>query len=566
MLLALSSPLSCSSSGSDGPDAIYQLDGAENGGIPPTPDIIESTQDTLATLTDSAVEDVMPDSLNVDVVEDILSSTDSQIPDTSPTDTADILVADTQPDIEDTATEISDGKTGEDSWVEDGSSEDISEPPPKGDCCEEGEFAGCLDNACESLICEADPYCCSFKWDSICVDKAMELCTVCLPPLGEDCCTANQVPGCDQIPCAQAVCAIDPYCCENEWDSACVECASGGTSFDGVNCATLSNECDCPPLPPTHEELAAHWSPVWYHDTDDTDYEADYITAFDFDGDFISNNNWENLHTAAADLSAVIYYAVIETNTHWFVYYMDFHPRDWADDCNPFPWVLEPCHENDMEGAMVVIRKTSEPYGTFVVLYTEAHNTLHMFQKNGGGLTSKSNPHLEDTHATFENGSHPELYVEAKGHGVCALYYDGPSHCKHPVEGNPPPFPGGDGIVYRHGEVAETPTSGMDTDVSYALVPFISTIWPRREDVCDQNCTFDIEMTYESATLGKAFNGDTYGADKANPPWAWDDPDDGNVFRGDFFFRPAETLFTHAQVPHTISFEYIHNPYLDAVK
>jgi len=491
-----------------------------------------------------------------------------EIPDITPWDTEDVSFSDIQPDIQNDWMETPDTEPEPDIpdiTTEDISTEDTSEPPPKGDCCEEGENAGCLDGTCEGQVCDVDPYCCAFQWDGQCVDKALEICTICLPPLGEDCCTANLVPGCDQIPCAQAVCAIDPFCCNNSWDSACVECASGGTSFDGIDCSNLLEACDCPPLPITHEQLAAHWSPVWYHDTDDTDYEADYITAFDFDGDFISNNNWENLHTAAADLSAVIYYAVIETTTHWFIYYLDFHPRDWADDCSPFPWVTEPCHENDMEGAMVVVQKTTEPFGAFVVLYTEAHNTLHMFQ-NGGGLTEKSNPHLEETIATFENGSHPELYVEAKGHGVCALYFVGTNHCKHPVNGTPPPFPGGDGIVYRHGEIAEIPSSGEDTDVSYTLVPFISTIWPLRENICNQDCTFDIEMTYESATLGKAFNGDTHGADKANPPWAWDDPDDGNVFRGDFFFRPAESLFTHVHVPHTVSFEYVYNPFLDTVK
>ncbi len=69
-------------------------------------------------------------------------------------------------------------------------------------------------------------------------------------------------------------------------------------------------------------------------------------------------------------------------------------------------------------------------------------------------------------------------------------------------------------------------------------------------------------MTYDGVKLGKAFNGDTWGKDKANPPWAWDDPNDGAVYRGDFFFRPAKTVLTHVKIPLTVSQDYVHNPYL----
>ena len=84
----------------------------------------------------------------------------------------------------------------------------------------------------------------------------------------------------------------------------------------------------------------------------------------------------------------------------------------------------------------------------------------------------------------------------------------------------------------------------------------------RRADICDGGCTFDGEMRYAGMTLGLAFDGDDHGDDKANPPWAWDDPDDGAVARGDFFFRPAETLDKHIKLDGVISKTYLHNPYL----
>ena len=381
-----------------------------------------------------------------------------------------------------------------------------------------------------------------------------------LPP-GE-CCKANEGPGCTTAACESAVCALDDYCCADVWDSLCVTCAQGGTTATAGDCSGVVGACGCEPPPPTHFELAEKWAPVWHHDSDDTDAVADYITAFDFDGDNISNNNWENLHAPEADLRAMIYWSVVETETHWFILYTDFHARDWTEDCDPFLPFKEPCHENDMEGAMVVVRKGTDPFGKFEVLYTEAHNTLHVFTNNPA-IQPASTPNLETEGVSFEDGTHVELYVESKGHGVCALYYDGEGHCQHPTDGAPPPFPGGDGIVFRYnGGLAEVPESGNDPDVGYALLPFEDTVWAHREDVCDDGCMFDGQMTYDGVQLPKAFDGDTWGKDKANPPWAWDDPDDGPVFRGDFFFRPAKAMVTHLDVPGPVSQKYVVNPYL----
>ena len=73
---------------------------------------------------------------------------------------------------------------------------------------------------------------------------------------------------------------------------------------------------------------------------DDTDPSADYITTFDFDGDWDGANNWKN--QPAYPLQAYIYYWTMETDTHWFIGYADFNPRDWTD-FTPF----ETQHKND---------------------------------------------------------------------------------------------------------------------------------------------------------------------------------------------------------------------------
>jgi hypothetical protein len=434
------------------------------------------------------------------------------------------------------------------------------DPPEQGNCCTPTDAPGCLDAGCESSVCAEDPFCCDSGWDATCVSAAGLLCATC----PGTCCELNDTPGCSNAGCEAAVCAIDSFCCSSVWDQWCAQCAAGGLSFAGTNCAEADASCSCPNAIPSHLELAEHWAPVWYHDTDDSSYVSDYITRVDFDGDFISSNNWENLESPGVDLSAVIYWSMVETETHWFILYADFHARDWDEDCTPlFGLFSEPCHENDMEGAMVVVRKVGSPHGTFEALYTEAHNVLHI-HVNDPSIQAGTG-HLEDVGVTFEDGSHPELYVESHGHGVCALYFEASGHCEHPLDGTPPSFPGGDGIVYRHQGFAEVPPSGNADNVSYQLVSLEDTLWPLNKDICDGTCLFDGTFNYEGAIVSKAFDGDSWGNDKANPPWAWDDPDDGPVFRGDLFFRPAHALKTHLNVPGQVSELYLYNPYLDAI-
>ena len=84
----------------------------------------------------------------------------------------------------------------------------------------------------------------------------------------------------------------------------------------------------CASTTPT-EDLARHYAPVIRQGVVS---DQDYITAVDFDGDWIGNNNWENQPTG--DLSAYVYYSVIESKRHWFIFYSLFHPRDYTyEDC-----------------------------------------------------------------------------------------------------------------------------------------------------------------------------------------------------------------------------------------
>ena len=124
-----------------------------------------------------------------------------------------------------------------------------------GDCCSPTPGTpGCLDATCCNAVCAIDPFCCNVEWDQICADEAEMLCPPCFPPpcfldcapgstpenepncgLPEDtvnggcnspsapsnCCVAHAGPGCDDATCQATVCAVDPFCCNVEWDGIC---------------------------------------------------------------------------------------------------------------------------------------------------------------------------------------------------------------------------------------------------------------------------------------------------------------------------------------------------------
>lgn len=275
--------------------------------------------------------------------------------------------------------------------------------------------------------------------------------------------------------------------------------------------------------------LAGWWAPTWYQDTDSSNYKADYITSFTFDGDWRGNNNWNNLPYYA--VPAYVYYAVIETTTHYFLVYADFHPRDWSESCAFFN-----CHENDMEGVMVVVKKDGSTYGAFHAMFTVAHTNFYSYKDYQSSLSNAVTDGREaiDGDVQFQGSHHPYVYVEAKGHGVYGAKRWETNGC-----------PGGDCVVYVYTGTAEQPSSGNDRSVGYALRS-MNEIWNRRFD-----------YTYTFASYG-TFRGDDYEDNSANAPWGWDDGDDGAVYRGDLYMKPAYMVQYYHDGLGTFSQSYVY--------
>jgi hypothetical protein len=286
--------------------------------------------------------------------------------------------------------------------------------------------------------------------------------------------------------------------------------------------------------PASHEELARRYAPVIRQGTAS---DQDYLTAADFDGDWVSNNNWENQPTG--DLSAYVYYSVAETETHWFLFYSLFHPRDYTDDpCEK----SDGCHENDMESIQLVVRKDGTSFGHLQAMETLAHQEIHLHPADdsvkGNALRAESNVRFED--------SHPVVYVETFGHGIY-----GKRIIMVPYT-----------VVYRVSDRAQVPEDLKDEDVAYRLVPIYDTLWQHRDDI-GPGLAFDQPFDYRGKTLAAAFDGEDYGQDKANTPWGYNQATGDTLLRGDWFLDPAKALLYHASFEGDFSTQYLHNPYLD---
>ena len=330
------------------------------------------------------------------------------------------------------------------------------------------------------------------------------------------------------------------------------------------------------------QAVAARFAPVFYQGLGE-EPRYDYITNFDFDGDWRGDNNWAHVAEARFPLKAYVYYAVSETATHLFIHYAVFHPRDYkggetrgrvlSDIINegvrrggkydPTGRVAEAtvAHENDMEGCLVVVVKQDAELQRARVVYVEtlAHNR---FLKYTVAETAAG-----DAQSVSFAGQRPRLYVEPKGHGVEAY------------QETDKQSPRGGLLRYEYGGAAAVPAAAAPT-VSYALLPLLTMLWPRaRKGV---NETYGVVANYEPllisvaaadgrarggaarlGRLGTAFLGTVGGRNMARPPWGWFDQAERTAQAGAWFFDPARTVKRHFKLGDDFSVAYVWQRFLN---
>jgi len=347
--------------------------------------------------------------------------------------------------------------------------------------------------------------------------------------------------------------------------------------------------------------IAAAFAPVFYQGLGD-DARADYITNFDFDGDWRGDNNWANAADERFRLRAYVYYAVAETPTHFFVHYALFHPRDYKGGSRGGALLSEAikegvrrggrydptglsseavlAHENDMEGCLVVAEKSGEDRSpAAIVEYLSRARVVYVetlghdrFQKYAAEGEGPSNSKLFLT-----EGGRPVLYVEPKGHGVSA--YDDKEHGARPVGASRYEVRGRNVLAYYYAGGAGDPALSVPGgEVNYELLPLYTTLWPRARRGANETFgaaqNFGVLSAYAFANgkasarrssrgkPGSAFKGPVGAPNAARPPWGWFDRTERGAPAGSWFFDPAATVKRDFNAGEGFSLAYTHAPFL----
>jgi hypothetical protein len=371
-------------------------------------------------------------------------------------------------------------------------------------------------------------------------------------------------------------------------------------------------------------QVAARFAPVFVQGLGD-DPRADYITNFDFDGDWKGDNNWANLDNRTFPLRAYIYYSVTETATHYFIHYAVFHPRDYKGGLakstllsvllqtgrdrlgrDPTGGLIDEIalsHENDLEGCLVVVEKHGEGLAGAEVIAVEtmAHNRYLKYRPGASEIegATRISEDLE-----LREGR-PVLFIEPKGHGIERWTDD---LLRTERSGNAI-------LTYLYRGRAEEPAQSEQREVGYDLLPIYDTFWTRAQTganetygeafnyrgyalavaglapapatkppvksknagkkettkaVAAKNTAAKDTATKDAAAkdaipgipLGSALRGQVGFPNKARAPWGWFDSMEKERPLGEWFFDPAAVVKRHFNLGDGFATAYTYNQYL----
>ena len=281
-------------------------------------------------------------------------------------------------------------------------------------------------------------------------------------------------------------------------------------------------------------ELARRFAPVLVQDTAPEHPERDRPLRVDFDGDWDAENNWSHLRADDVRREPAVYASWILSETHAYLTYTLFYPRDWI----PVVCVPYLCHDNDLESMLVVVeRGTASAPTALVLVETKFH--ARFVAVRGGELWRGAS-------------GQPFVTVESEGHGML------PARPGDPLGDHPVHF------VER-----SAPAAAPDAQ-RYDLLPLRQSLWARRAPAAHARLWTPGEggfLSYSGARLGPigrplgaAMAGREY-AGGVRPPWAIG----AEGPRGDWFLDPAfGTLARHgAWFGSAASSVYVLNTYVD---
>jgi hypothetical protein len=312
-----------------------------------------------------------------------------------------------------------------------------------------------------------------------------------------------------------------------------VACSGGGPLLEPT-ASMIARE----PVTDDMLDVARRYAPVLYHETATNGWRQDIPGNIDFDGDLQGNNNWENF--SKFRLTPTVYYTVVESETHYFIAYHVFHPRDWS-------WIrlgVQDIHENDGENLQVVVRKED---GRVKLLFTQAH-----FK----GRIHREFVTIDDSGAVSESGTHVAVYVESCGHGI----YN--AHGKLDVG------TWKSGLVMRCARAGEIPAEPDDRaqTVLYRLESTVEKLWKNIDALYGDGRLFDqsTEFLFDGKRylIPMYYDGDLYsgplGNDRGMSPFALD-VDYCAPKLGSFFVDPAGRYAELLKLDEGWSRKYVRN-------
>ncbi|GIW23606.1 MAG: hypothetical protein KatS3mg068_2613 [Candidatus Sericytochromatia bacterium] len=309
------------------------------------------------------------------------------------------------------------------------------------------------------------------------------------------------------------------------------------------------------------KQIVKDYAPIIYQATRKKYRPAkwDFITSFDFDNDLRANNNEENLTKGNFLLPATVYYALTETETHYFIIYSFYHPLDWSiyPSFIPFSW-----HENDMENIQIVVQKENEKV---VILSAQAHLSTEVSVDYFSKIFS-GNHKIEHDEIRFL-GKNPCVYVESGGHGI----YNILSKSKEFKTLNPPTLK--EGLVFYPNDfdIADKYQEGK-TEYKYVLKPIHDILW--KSYLLNENIgngkLMDGAFNYKDELVNyknipRFFDSDRLSGinkhDAGILPFAFSFSLTSNDL-GVLFFNPAKKYFDDLDIRENWSKKYLYNPYI----
>jgi len=310
--------------------------------------------------------------------------------------------------------------------------------------------------------------------------------------------------------------------------------------------------------PAFYEKLAYYHVPLHFQQVG-FNPKSEVVTNFDFDGDWVGNNNWDN--EMRFPTFAHVYYDVKETSTHYFINFGYFHPRDNKNRvCAPYV-----CHENDLEGSLLTIQKDGSLYGHVVAVSELAHTsiTTHksvaspdpklvgagdhpricLFSEKGGHGLRVWNPlEMKD----FANSDEVQLYTMAQVSKVIPTLY------------------GKKWLIFYGTGVSEYPNGATEGVFQFSLLTIFDSFWARRDQVGSGKVflgTFDYKgARYSIKNVPSKLDGEKWTRGAVSAPWGWHSAFEKH--RGDFFFDPAYYMSTRMTKVPNYSLTYLFNPYI----